>query len=269
MSIAHINGVDVVHWNPRRAIAPGRLGLLLPKGKPINNFGDLIGPMIVERLAPRASIPHRGARLLSVGSILHFAQDRDVVWGSGINGKVPNAELRFSNLDVRAVRGPRTAAVLESRGINVPRIFGDPALLMPRLFPELFGVPKSQARTVVPNLHDFEALRNRDDVLDPRLPIEVCVKAIASSEYVVASSLHGIILAEAAGVPVGLLKPSVESMFKYEDYFEGTGRSLPRISATVRAAEANPTDGLRDWSEVELLESFPSDLWLDRLTHAS
>ena len=46
--------------------------------RPVNNFGDLLGPVIVRRMLKRLGLdaqPKISARLLSVGSCLHFARD--------------------------------------------------------------------------------------------------------------------------------------------------------------------------------------------------
>lgn len=73
-------------------------------------------------------------KLLSIGSVMHFAKDNDSIWGTGINGKINESHLKFKNLDVRAVRGPRTREFLMGRGIMVPEIYGDPGLLLPMFF---------------------------------------------------------------------------------------------------------------------------------------
>lgn len=108
--------------------------------RPVNNFGDLLGPLIVSRLMAQLGLDPeavRPARLLTVGSVLHWAQDGDVIWGSGVNGNIPGGQHIARILDIRAVRGPRTRAFLAGRGFTVPEVYGDPALLLPTVLPEL------------------------------------------------------------------------------------------------------------------------------------
>ena len=48
-------------------------------------------------------------KLLALGSILTYARNNDVVWGSAVNGKwLDLKHYKFTTLDVRAVRGPLT-----------------------------------------------------------------------------------------------------------------------------------------------------------------
>ena len=120
--ICRVRGVRVVHWNPRERPGRGRRTSWSRLGRRRNNFGDLLGPVVVSALADALPTTRRAQRLLTVGSILHFARDGDVVWGSGVNGKIPQELHRFRHLDIRAVRGPKTKAVLEERGLAVPAV---------------------------------------------------------------------------------------------------------------------------------------------------
>lgn len=201
--------------------------------------------------------------MLTVGSILHLARPGDVVWGSGANVKEPAPIPR--DLDVRAVRGPRTADLLRGLGIRSAAVFGDPALLLPHLWTdEQLGIVRGSGGTVlVPNLHDRRHFP--PDALSPRgSPLER-VRQIASAQRVIASSLHGVVVAEAFGVPTVLVASRTEPSFKYEDYYLGTGRDLPAAASDWRTAlDAPPNPPLREWDAAALLETFPEDLWRPR-----
>ena len=201
------------------------------------NFGDYLSFVIVGKLLKRKGLlPLKSAnttpKLLALGSVMHFANDNDIVWGSGVNGKMSVDYYKFNQLDVRMVRGPLTQSFLEQRGITVPDgVFGDPALLLPELFPKLKKKSIAGLVTVLPNLNEFNIIRplvpKEFKLLSPVGYWKNIVKEILKSELLLTSSLHGLIVAEIFGVPVRFVTPSGgETLFKYKDYLEGTGRTL-------------------------------------------
>ena len=243
--------VDLVWWRPKAGL----------------NFGDVLSEVIVTKiLADRGrSLKDQSSvasRLLAVGSILHLARDGDVVWGSGVNGKMPADRHVFTDLDVRAVRGPLTARFLLQRGINVPKVYGDPALLLPVLFPELKRTHK-ESIVVVPNLHDIAVMKVRGiDFVSPFAGWNVCVDRITGADLVVASSLHAIIIAEAFGVPARYARFSAaEDSFKYDDYALGTGRGGLEPARSIEEAIAMGGAPPIRFDPEALLAAFPIDLW--------
>lgn len=247
----------------------GALGKVVRTKRPVNNFGDLLGPLIVDRITELEGLVERDnteARLLAVGSILGLARDHDVIWGTGINGKSLDRFAAPSTLDVRAVRGPRTRAVLEQQGLRVPPVFGDPGLLLPRLF-ALGRTPPGHGRvelTIVPNLHDFPQFAGMPEALDPRQDFWSIVRRIQSSELVVGSSLHAMVLADSFGVPARLMRSDAEPSFKYDDYFLGTGRTDYRPASSLEEAIRLGGGEPLNWDPEPLLDAFPRDLWLHR-----
>ena len=261
--------VELFSWNPKWPVCRGRVSRFVPIERPVNNFGDLLGPIIIERLMRIVGLQaetRTATRLLSVGSVLHFARDGDVVWGSGVNGKIPVDSYNFKSLDVRAVRGPHTRAVLQDHGIKVPAIFGDPALLLPHVAPELLNASRDKRHklTIVPNMEDLRrhrSLRLVADVLNPRSGLRHCLYRIVHSELVVGSSLHAIVVAEAFGIPARVVESKVEHHFKYADYYAGTGRSSYSPAPTVQEAIRAGGEPLPNLSVRPLLDAFPADLW--------
>jgi|WetSurMetagenome_2_1015567.scaffolds.fasta_scaffold165055_2 pyruvyltransferase len=227
----------------------------------ISNFGDALSPKIVERIikTPLIKEQNYNHQMLAIGSILHFAKNDDIIWGSGLNGKIAKTNCTFSRLDVRAVRGPLTRKFLLSKGIKCPEIYGDPALLMPLLFPELKANPQKDY-IVIPNLNEMDAYKNFPNLV---LPTEECmtvVKKILEAKLVISGSLHGIIVAEAFGIPARLLRITTkEHIFKYKDYYLGTNRPNFKFATSIEEAlqmggEPMPVINLK-----ALLESFPYD----------
>ena len=63
------------------------------------------------------------------------------------------------------------------------------------------------------------------------------IDEIVSAKLVISSSLHGIILDDAYGIPCVLLNDTESlDMFKYEDYYLSTGRKEVLIANTVEEA---------------------------------
>lgn len=246
------NRVELFHWQPK-------------SGE--QNFGDHLSRIIVSRVLAKyerlleetVSSPRR---MLAVGSVLHFAQDHDVIWGSGVNGKVDDRLHRFKQLDVRAVRGPLTRGVLVERGIAVPEVYGDPVLLLPELFPSRFRPIPKRDYAFVPNLHDLSRVGAERNIISPLLPWSQVIESILESEFIVSSSLHGLIVAEAYGIPACYLRLSeTEAMFKFEDYYQGTGRSDIRVVGSFTEARSSGGMSGFDFNPQPLLGAFPIDLW--------
>lgn len=77
------------------------------------------------------------------------------------------------------------------------------------------------------------------------------------------SSLHGIILAEAYGVPAVFLAGKDFGLFKYIDYYMGTGRDIMVYARSIEEALAitpMPLPELNDMQKA-LLNVFPRDMW--------
>ena len=263
---------EVVYWNALRPHpnpvlrrAPRRISRRFDQ--PARNFGDLLAPQIVSLMLQRAGLPpstppHR--RLLTVGSIMHYARTGDVVWGTGRNGKMVEAAHTFEALDVRAVRGPRTREWLLARGVRCPEVFGDPALLLPLLRPDLTELSQ-QRRYRVTFVSHVDDPRQRVPrgvhVLSPRADVETILRTLVRSELVIATSMHPVIVAEAFGVPARSIVNRSEPEFKFSDYFLSTARpDYVRASSIAEAlalgGEQPPVIDLEP-----LLASFPIDLF--------
>lgn len=253
------NGTDgpIFYWKPKRS----------PKRPLIrHNVGDRLAFELVMSIIKNRGLSlerYSGGtkRLLSVGSVLHFAAEGDVVWGSGINRKMDNSILAAKHLDVRAVRGPLTAETLKEVGITVPDVYGDPGILVSLVFP-LKKDPQHDY-LVVPHFREGRWRYLTHPTLSPAQAPAAFLQKLVRARRVISSSLHGIVLAESYGIPaVWLENQSGEHTFKYHDYYLGTGRKPPTPAKTVKEAlkmEAPPvpTEAVKE----QLLEAFPWDLW--------
>lgn len=248
------NHVELYYWKPLTG------GL---------NFGDHLSYIIVNKILADNNFSLEEettsqGRLIALGSVIHFANDNDTIWGSGINGKIYVSDHKFETLDVRAVRGPLTREFLQNRAIQVPEIYGDPALLLPHIFKGKFKRDPQKPYVIVPNLHDLKIAGEQkwENVISPYLSWNRCIEEILKAEFVIASSLHGLIIAEAYGIPARYIRLSEEeNLFKYNDYSMGTGREEITFARTIdEALEMGGMPGL-NYNHEKLLNAFPLDLW--------
>ncbi len=259
------------------ADAKSNLPLFFWHTKTIENFGDLLSLPLVERIVEEPvrvfkknvkKNAKQEKKILGIGSILTFAANGDVIWGSGINGKyLDPSKYSFTNLDVRAVRGPLTRKFLAHHfQIESPKIYGDPALLFPFFFPEFKKQDHpSQKYIIIPHYSEeylFPKVLYGNTVVYPTEPWETVVLKILDSQFVISSSLHGIIIAEAFGIPARLLRVTAnEPMFKYYDYYYGTNRPNFLFATSIEEALKMGGEPPHECDLYKLYESFPFDLW--------
>jgi len=235
------------------------------------NFGDYLSLKIVERMVEgpvkvfKKKPPRNEKKLLALGSLLYFAYENDVLWGTGMNGKTPNkSDYTFTHLDVRAVRGPITRKFLiEKFNIECPEIYGDPALLMPYLFPEFDKQEyPSNDYIVIPHFSEKKLFPRSEHIVYPTDPWDQVVRKILDSKFVISSSLHGIIVAEAYGIPARMLRVTEnEFMTKYQDYYEGTNRPDFEFATSVEEALRMGGESPIICDVEKLYDAFPFDYW--------
>jgi pyruvyltransferase len=252
---------------------PSGLPLYYWQQRSFVNFGDFLSLVLVERIVGSPIKVHQNYPkntyrvLLAVGSILSFAKDGDVVWGTGINGKLPNkSDYRFKHLDVRAVRGPLTREFLRDNfAIDVPEVYGDPALLFPRLFPEFVRAKEPKhPYIIIPHYSECRLFPKEDvdNVVYPTEPWTDVIAKILDSSFVIASSLHGLILAEAFGIPARMLRVTeTEPLFKYHDYYLGTNRPAFRYATSIEEALEMGGEAPFECDLYKLYNAFPFECW--------
>lgn len=231
------------------------------------NVGDMLSPVVTEFLLEKNDISRSDPSLetrhfYAIGSVIDGGYQDAVVWGSGLlRGKDRYWWRSLRKLDIRAVRGPLTRQALLKNGFSCPEIYGDPAILMPLIYCPS-DVQKQYAFRVVPHMVYGTAYPN---ALAPCTESwKGFIDGLIQSELVISSSLHGIILAEAYGIPAILLNDHDMNLFKYRDYYFSTGRYEFPIARSVEDALAMAPPSLPNSEPLQraLLESFPVDLWV-------
>lgn len=223
------------------------------------NLGDLLTPYIIERLSGKkcrnigykwttvlkyilSQIKNRRhikkellspiyytepEYILGVGSILNHASDgKAIAWGCGFLKQ----DQLFTGKKVVAVRGKYSADKLVEQGYPRVEVLGDPALLLPLVYHNRSH--KNGKIAIIPHYREYkffvEKYGKQYDVISMDTDdIEGTIDKICSYNYLLSSSLHGIIIGQAYKIPVLWIedKPLDNDLFhfKFRDYFSSVG----------------------------------------------
>ena len=224
------------------------------------NVGDILSAYIVWHVMREKNEKLKvDKKMLAIGSIMDNASDGDIIWGSGYNSNKQDTDYNFTQLDVRAVRGPLTKMFLENRGIHVPEVFGDPGLLSSKYFAA--SEVKDIEYLMIPHYNEDKHKFNAEFILETKGSVPKFMSQIVRTKKVISSSLHGLIIAESFGIPAVLLKDNNgEGIEKYQDYYLGSGRSDFPVCTSLNEALSVTPSSLPDVNKIQqrLLNSFPS-----------
>lgn len=229
-----------------------------PKGW--TNIGDEISPIVLGHVTGR-HIVHASLDTcdgIAIGSVFlpRKAARRKratplFIWGSGTLQPQPTDYTDLSVI-IAALRGPHTRGQIA----NCPDVpFGDPGLFARELWP---GADRVAGRIgIVPHHSMLRNARTRallaglgdTKLLDMTSPdIAGTMRQLSECSLIVTSSLHGLIFADAYGIPsLFWNEQGTENEWKYREYFDGVGRpdfvGLP--AAEILALVQNGgTDGM-------------------------
>lgn len=195
------------------------------------NFGDALSPLICEAISGRKIVHARAshADLIAIGSLLHRLKEHRFchkvhVWGTGY---IEQPNVHPSRHFYHAVRGKLSASILKNQEIAT---LGDPGLLSDILLPASKRPSKKFRIGLVAHYKDksdrlIKALSDSNadiTVIDIFLPPLEFLKKLCECEVVLSSAMHGLIAADALGIPNGWIKLS-EGLrgndFKFHDYY--------------------------------------------------
>lgn len=218
--------------------------------KPGQNFGDNLNNWIFYHYTGKVTF--RRQPWLMVGSILgRFGNDK-VIWGSGFG----SAKEKCVPKRVSAVRGKLTRKRLLELGIQCPEVYGDPALLLPEIY---FPKPDKQ--------YEFAWIPHKRDKRSPEFAHRIhpkehlppaYLKDMLRCEYVISSSLHGCIVADAYGLPNAWIYFDDDGLkeseyFKYKDYYSAV--DLEAKSCPLDLNEIRRRLSVKPKPDLELLKS--------------
>ncbi len=204
------------------------------------NFGDWLSPLIVSQYTDKKILFQSPVKIASkkhmigLGSIGRFIKPNSVVVGTGIS----TDELTLAkSATYVSVRGPVTARVVKESGGPTVESFGDPGVLISRIFPVTRIATNGKVALVRHFTHKSIPL-----VLDSMMEeieifvshpddIKTLVHSLNQYDRVVTSAMHIFITCQSYGIPCALITfegfaDSVHGNgIKYGDYAEGVGLS--------------------------------------------
>ncbi len=213
------------------------------------NWGDDINYYFIRELTHRPVVSLFNFRLarrfkfknyLCIGSLLGmpgYANENTIVWGAGSFGEMRGVSPNH----ICSVRGKFTHDTLIKKGIDCPEIYGDPALLLPHYYQPANEIFKSYSLGIIPHVVDLDhpvvekCRKEHPEILIIDLAhyekwTDV-IDQICSCKCILSSSLHGIIVSDAYGIPncwIELSGKLIGGHFKYKDYGSSVMRPLTK-----------------------------------------
>jgi hypothetical protein len=220
----------------------------------LRNAGDWYSPVICEYLSRRKVVyaPPEQCDLAAAGSLLqrlnrsHRLHRLGIrrglhIWGTGSLRPEDRLEGRHT---YHALRGELSRRRASGAADGIP--LGDPGLLAD----VLMDAPpvKSGDIGVIPHVVDrndadlcaFVLKHPSVTVLDITAPVQQLLQSIAATERVLSSSLHGLIFADALGIPNTWLTLSdrlIGGRHKFDDYYSAFGLSVDPVRLQDLAAD--------------------------------
>jgi pyruvyltransferase len=222
---------------------PTHIRILFAQGYNAGDFlACFIAPIISGRPASLRNANQGNQNSLSVvGSILHWGVR--YYWGPGLlyqNKTGLSTNGRSSTQAVFATRGPRSFEDFASRaakGTILYKIYGDAGSML-SWFYQPHNMKKINSLCVLPHAGDQDVpfvMRMNEwwsfdapKVIDINAPLFSIADVIVQCEFVLSSSLHGIIFSDSYGVANAHMKYNSNVQgehYKFTDYFDSIGRN--------------------------------------------
>lgn len=249
------------------------------------NFGDALSPLIIEHISGREvewASPEK-CELFSLGSIMHVVRrshhssNRDIkpwIWGTG--NMFPHRMDFLENVNFAAVRGPLTAGIVG----NDDLVKGDPGILTGELYQNNVSQNKEYKLGIVLHLsrepsaemiHYTENNKHCRFIDVKNTDAMEVISEIAKCEFIVATSLHALVVADSLGIPNVWLNPAgnhKRPRFKFYDYANSIERPLKNPSSFAEFVESGALNDGVDCAYFKnipavaerLEKSFPSEL---------
>lgn len=234
------------------------------------NFGDDLNYYLLKELTGKRIINYKNMYISNlvnyccIGSIIDsLANHYSFIWGSGVIAET--AIMKNTPKKVYAVRGALSRKYLLDHGIECPPIYGDPALLLPLVYQP----PKNQKKHIIGIIPHIADLTNNKvynllhQEYDLKL-IKLCdykswkniIDEINQCDFIISSSLHGIIISDAYHIPnlwVEFSNNVVGNGFKFLDYYSSVRIKIPQV---IKITETTTIEELlaykKQWTPINI-----------------
>ncbi len=205
----------------------------------LRNFGDTLNSELIRLITGHEPTivnnsfinPDNQDIYMAIGSVIGWADKNTIIWGTGKMSDTDATMFKEKPKKILAVRGKLTREELIKRGFKCPKVYGDPALLMPKFYKP--RMDKKYDLSIIPHHIDRElipALKKqfkKAHIIDITGDIYQVIDEICASERIMSSALHGLICADAYGIPniwIQLSEKVLGRGFKFRDYFSSVNR---------------------------------------------
>lgn len=248
----------------------------------LRNFGDYLSPLLVEMLAGKSVVyaPVHKAEMMAIGSIMpreskarRFLLPRRLhIWGTGTDAPGLSFSARHY---YHAVRGLKTLEQIAD--LKSSPALGDPGLLAAQWWAGRARPEKRYRVGLIPHYVDRDNPHVQQAaqlpgvrLIDVFWPVEEVLRAVQECDFVLSSSMHGLIVADAFAVPNRrlILSEGLISDYKFLDYYSAFGMQEPapmRVEALLDLDRQELSELFGDYRrpglaeiQASLVKSFPT-----------
>lgn len=206
-----------------------------------NNFGDILNIYLL-KIIFKKDVVHSSKviniflrpKIYFIGSILNnFRTFNSIVIGSGFMSE--NTKIYIKPKKIFAVRGPLSREIFLKHNIECPKVYCDPALLLPEFikvnnhkYYDIGIIPHYVDKNICSNINIINKNNYIVNIIDIESDYINVIEEINKCRYILSSSLHGIVVAHAYNVPASWIEFSSNVSgvgFKFRDYYLSVGET--------------------------------------------
>lgn len=191
-------------------------------------IGSILGGMVFSNKAPIWG---------AAKAVLGFFDRKPLyIWGTGfITDQIEGPFFYKKNIHFNAVRGKLSHQKVEKiLGKSIAPVYGDAGILASKLIEDKSNINKKYKWGIIPHYVDkaHQCVKSLEDslensiVIDVMLPPKEVIRKIAECDYILSSSMHGLIIADSLNVPnhhIVITDQVVGDNFKFRDYYSAFG----------------------------------------------